>query len=340
VDDAAPTLLRSVGSDPIEGWRTWRLVRRGGEAALGSLFSPEERWTPRTAARAVCAVESSYHPAPAIDCRCGYYAYAERARLAGASRRGAVIGAVAMWGEVIGHDFGYRAEYAYPQRLRLVCGPCLRIGRDRPPRWVVERREELTVVCARHTPRLRGRSTRLPAAGVEAELLGTYAVELLPPTGLSAPPLHRRASRAIRAFLGAKTSIGWMLVALLVAGLAFRAASGASDGAPGGVQAARARVSAGEGDAATTVSTIAPAPHRPVTHRQVYVRPSAGVVLRTACGVGPQGRIRVVPCSQDHDWTSTAAFREGILPKCFGAVIETRPDGRNVCWVAVHPKAR
>jgi hypothetical protein len=333
-------VLRSVGSDPVEGWRTWRLVRRGDDAALGSLFSPEERWSPRTAARAVCAVEGSYHPAPALDCRCGYYAYAECERLAGASRRSAVIGAVAMWGEVIGHDFGYRAQYAYPQRLRLVCGPCLRVGRDRPPRWVVERREELTAVCARHAPHVRRRSMRIPAARVEAELLGTYAVDLLPPTGLSAPPLHRRAARAIRAFLGAKTSIGWMLVALLVAGLAFRAASGASDGLRAGPEAPQARVAAAEGDPPTAASAPAPAAHRPAAHRQVYVRPSAGVVLRTACGVGREARIRVVPCRKEHDWTSTAAFRAGILPKCFGAVIQTKPDGRTVCWVPVDPSAR
>jgi hypothetical protein len=334
VDDAGQMLLRSVGSDPIEGWRTWRLVRRGNEAGLGSLFSPDERWNPRVAARAVCAVEGSYHPAPALDCRCGYYAYAERARLAGASRRSAVVGAVAMWGEVIGHDFGYRAQYAYPQRLRLVCGSCLRVGRDRVPRWVVERREELTAVCARHAPRLRRRSARIPAARVEAELLGAYAVELLPPTGLSAPPLHWRAGRAIRAFLGAKTSIGWMLVALLVAGLAFRAASGGPDGSLPGAEASDAPVVAAEADAAAAVS--APGPP---AHRQVYVRPSAGVILRTACGAGPEGRIRVVPCARGHDWTSTVAFRAGILPKCFGAVIQTRPDGRTVCWIPVDPHA-
>jgi hypothetical protein len=336
VDDPVPVVQRSARSDPVEGWRAWRLVRRpDGGAALGALFSPEERWGPRTAARAVCVIEGSYHPAPALDCRCGYYAYADRRRLAGASRRSAVVGAVAMWGEVIGHDFGYRAQYAYPQRLRLVCGSCLRIGRDRPPRWVVERRDELTAVCARHAPRVRHRSARFPADRIEAELLGAYAVELLPPTGLSAPPPHRRLGRAIGAFLGAKTSIGWMLVALLVAAFAFRAASDVR-GRPlvgGEFSGGRSAASAGPATSAPT-SAAAPAP------RHVYVRPSAGVVLRTACGIGREGRIRVVPCSADHDWTSTAAFRAGILPKCFGAVIEMRPNGRTVCWVSTEPPER
>jgi hypothetical protein len=323
MDEPGSTIQVSIRADAVEGWRAWRLVRRGdGSLGLGSLFSPEERWRPRSAVRAVCAVEGSYHPAPAVDCRCGYYAYADRARLAGASRRSGVVGAVSMWGSVVGHDFGYRAEYAYPQRLRLVCGPCLRIGRDRTPRWVVARRGELTAVCEWHTPRLRARASRARADAVQAGLLAAYAVEVLPPTGLSAPPLRRRVVRAIRSLLGTKTSIGWLLVAVLVASVAFNAASGSDGGTPKPLAVSS---NGGEAPAIGSGPDIGAGLHHP----------SAGVVVRTACGVGRASRIEVVPCSQPHEWASTAIFHASVLPKCFGAVVETRPNGRSVCWVPI-----
>ncbi len=325
MSDAGLAMQLSVRADAIEGWRAWRLVRAGdGTVGLGSLFSPEERWRARSAARAVCAVEGSYHPAPAVDCRCGYYAYADRARVAGASRRSAVVGAVSMWGSVIGHDFGFRAEYAYPQRLRLVCGPCLRIGRDRTPRWVVVRREELTAVCARHAPRLGRRAERIPAEAVQADLLGAYAVELLPPTGLSAPSIHRRFAHGLRALLGAQTSIGWLFVAMFVAFGAFTAASPSHDGTQ-----PRLRTAAGaHGSPAATSGAGA-------STAGVPRHPSTGVVERTACGTGRAPHIVVVPCSAEHEWASTAIFRASVLPRCFGAVVQTRPNGRRVCWVPV-----
>jgi hypothetical protein len=324
VDPDAPELVVSERLDPVEGWRAWRLVRAAdGGFLLGSLFSSEERWRPRVAARAVCAAEASYHLAPAVDCRCGYYAYARRERLAGSSRRSAVVGSVAMWGSVVGHDFGYRAAYAYPQRLRMVCGRCLRIGRDREPRWVVERRGELAAVCSRHAPRVRVRSTRVPAERVAADVLAAYAVEVLPTTGLVAPPWHRRAARAAAAILGAKTSIGWLLVALLVGIVAFWGATRTH----GADLASRSAVPVPSG--------IDHAPgegHKPGAVLG-FDRPSSGVVLRETCGVGRAVSIRAVPCSAEHEWTSSAIFRAGVLPRCFGAVVQTRPNGRTLCWI-------
>lgn len=315
MDADAPRLLVSERLDPIEGWRAWRLMRTAdGGVTLGSLFSPEERWPARRAMRAVCAVEGSYHRAPAAECRCGYYAYAHRERLAGASRRAAVIGSVSMWGSVVGHDFGYRAEFAYPQRLRLICGRCLRVGRDRPARWVIDRRDDLRAACARHAVRSR-RSTRIPALAVERDLLGGYAVDVLPWTGLEAPPPWRRLGRGVRSFLGAKTSIGWLLVALLVAAVAFWGAGATGDPVVN-------PTSASSGPRATA----SPAPHR-------FDRPAAGVVLRKTCGSGPVDAIEVVPCAEPHDWTSSAIFHAGVVPKCFGATVQTRPDGRTLCWV-------
>ena len=41
---------------------------------------------------------------------------------------GSVVGTVSMWGRVIEHTRGARSRFAYPARLRLVCGPCLAVG--------------------------------------------------------------------------------------------------------------------------------------------------------------------------------------------------------------------
>ena len=35
-----------------------------------------------------------------------------------------MLGRVALWGRVIEHEHGFRAQYAYPQRLRLICQFC------------------------------------------------------------------------------------------------------------------------------------------------------------------------------------------------------------------------
>ena len=52
----------------------------------------------------------------------------------GSDRSPAVIG-TALWGEVIEHEFGYRARFRYPQRLRIVCPECLwrHVSLDRSP---------------------------------------------------------------------------------------------------------------------------------------------------------------------------------------------------------------
>ena len=38
------------------------------------------------------------------------------------------VGTVALWGRVIEHERGWRAEFAYPDRLTLVCVVCLQQG--------------------------------------------------------------------------------------------------------------------------------------------------------------------------------------------------------------------
>jgi hypothetical protein len=88
-----------------------------------------------------------------------------------------VIGAISMWGTVIEHAQGARSTYAYPARLRLVCSPCLRNGSIVDPVTVVPT-SPLLPLCDRHW-RSQGQG-HLSSPAVEAELLATYGVELLP----------------------------------------------------------------------------------------------------------------------------------------------------------------
>lgn len=92
-----------------------------------------------------------------------------------------------MWGRIVEHQHGWRAEHAYPDRLRLVCGVCLRAR--------IGRRTGIPVVagtiagdaasqgfasawCAVHAPAELGR--RWSASEVGRALLSRYAVDPMP----------------------------------------------------------------------------------------------------------------------------------------------------------------
>jgi hypothetical protein len=99
-----------------------------------------------------------------------------------------VVGTVSLWGRVIQHERGWRAQFAYPDRLRLVCSACLAIGEGwGDPDRVVELdtdgsgRPRMSPLCRDHL-RLAGLRTRIvrEAAQVQSELLSRYAVDLLP----------------------------------------------------------------------------------------------------------------------------------------------------------------
>jgi hypothetical protein len=95
-----------------------------------------------------------------------------------------VIGAIAMWGAVIQHANGARSEFAYPARLRLVCSKCIQGGRAVDPTVVVGIPNPLPL-CERHARGVSGPT--VPADRVQAELLATYAVDVLPPPTIPKP---------------------------------------------------------------------------------------------------------------------------------------------------------
>lgn len=173
--------------EPILAWRAWTLTGRrdGTRLRLRPLSGSPRPWSPLEPARGTCR-RRRLHPVPGMDCTCGLHAMRDPDPLRRA-RSPAVIGTTALWGRVVEHEHGYRGEFAYPQRLRLVCHLCLwRKGVDRNRCDVVIRLRggRLVPLCAEHlelsrrygypTPRL------LPARDVEQALRSTYGVDPAP----------------------------------------------------------------------------------------------------------------------------------------------------------------
>ena len=98
------------------------------------------------------------------------------------------VGTVALWGRVIEHERGWRAEYAYPDRLTLVCVVCLQEGSGAgEPAFVVAEPVRTgpypaVAVCRDHAASVTavGHRVMSPAAVVRSALLDRYAVDLMP----------------------------------------------------------------------------------------------------------------------------------------------------------------
>lgn len=106
-----PPLLQADVAGPILAWRQWLLVD-------GVLYSVTQRvpWPKRQPLHAPVSslAATSNRLSTAYDtAQHGIYAAKDRHRL---DYKG-VTGRVALWGRVIEHEHGYRAEYAYPYDL-------------------------------------------------------------------------------------------------------------------------------------------------------------------------------------------------------------------------------
>ena len=103
-----------IRAGEIIGWRYWRL-RKG---LLESVFVPYT-WRPGVFERA-----SSNYPGPY---NFGYHAFrnieqAQREAFLFNYCRASVIGSVAMWGEVVEHEYGWRSEYAAVRSIFKITG--------------------------------------------------------------------------------------------------------------------------------------------------------------------------------------------------------------------------
>jgi hypothetical protein len=172
--------------EPILAWRAWALTGRpdGTRLRLRPVAGTTLPWPYREAARARCK-RRRFHDAPVYGCTCGLHA-THTTELLRRTKAPAVLGRTALWGRVIEHEHGYRAQFAYPQRLRLVCLVCfwLRGVHGEPPDIVaVAARHRMLPLCEPHLGTavrygMRPR-TVVEAAGIQRALLDTYAVDVL-----------------------------------------------------------------------------------------------------------------------------------------------------------------
>jgi hypothetical protein len=175
-----------VELEPVVAMRTWWLGWRpyAPSPLLLPVIAGGGAWPTGEPARAVCR-RHRRHRVPGADCLCGLHATTDEARLR-RTRSPGVVGTVAMWGRVVEHERGFRAEMGYPQRLRLTCFLCLverglQAGR---PRFVARlRRGRLIPLCEEHLD--LARRYELPMVdvldghAVERALLDAYAVDPL-----------------------------------------------------------------------------------------------------------------------------------------------------------------
>jgi hypothetical protein len=127
--------------NPLLGYRQWTLGFENGHRVLKPLANQSYSWRPGVRSEASChqtrrdtcshcGVETVFHPAPQKQCHCGFYGFKDpvafmrqlprASQLARAlqSQDSSVYGAVWLWGRVIEHRSGWRAQYAYPA---LIC---------------------------------------------------------------------------------------------------------------------------------------------------------------------------------------------------------------------------
>jgi hypothetical protein len=228
--------------EPVEGWRSWSLDRVDGALALRSV-TRADHWPARDAMVATCFAHRAW-TVPDENCTCGLYAAASPEQLVQAGVFGegiCVVGTVAMWGRLIEYTLGARSRFAYPSRLRLVCGRCLALGAGAvtPVMVLGGAGGSLKAVCRAHWT---GPSARaVPASDIEAELLSTYGVELLPiellSGGLRIRPVRitRRAVPVDKALepsrFGWRVAVG-MFFAVRVVGILLQSSFDASAAQP------------------------------------------------------------------------------------------------------------
>jgi hypothetical protein len=109
-----PPLASSEQAEPIIAWRAWSLARDGdGKIHLCSLTQPV-LWP---LGSPLCSgIEPPHYWGHAYP-NPGIFALKEPSMIDLGNRTYGIVGTVALWGKVIEHADGYRAEYAYPQHL-------------------------------------------------------------------------------------------------------------------------------------------------------------------------------------------------------------------------------
>ena len=108
---------------PVTGYRVWQCGSQGLKSLNGELWPPAQPLVARcrtTAGAKKVLGGQSGHDAPQWECTCGVYAAKSPHHL---SRKGyldyGIGGEVYLWGQVVEHSSGWRAQLAYPKNLVL-----------------------------------------------------------------------------------------------------------------------------------------------------------------------------------------------------------------------------
>ncbi len=99
---------------------------------LLSGIAATQPWIPKQALKASCnghstttkgaitahlSADGSFLHAPVLECACGIYARKDPNHIKADLEAGYAIGEVWLWGRIVEHTNGYRAEYAYPKQV-------------------------------------------------------------------------------------------------------------------------------------------------------------------------------------------------------------------------------
>jgi hypothetical protein len=119
---------------PIVAYRAWQWDFARSWTSKPPLKSLNgEWWFPERPLSAKCGAPvarraptvRNNHNAPQIGCMCGIYAAKsfDQLRWMGYDQRG-ISGAVNLWGTIVEHKLGWRAQFAYPKIARFVPWKC------------------------------------------------------------------------------------------------------------------------------------------------------------------------------------------------------------------------
>jgi len=108
---------------PIVGYRVWTWDTAGLKSLCGERWHPNQSLAARCRASAILGRDKAtndVHDSPYAHCTCGIYAAKTLHHFGGAGyERYGIHGEVYLWGKVVEHERGWRAQLAYPKNLFL-----------------------------------------------------------------------------------------------------------------------------------------------------------------------------------------------------------------------------